>query len=281
MAVMNKIKDVIPHHIVELETELCFNVEIQNGYLQDPDETRLKWILSDCFNEDKLLTESWFFKDEKEEGVSTVLFEIGPRLNFSTAWSTNAVSVCQSIGLTQITRIEESVRYLLRTKNGGDGNLTNEEEQAILSKIHDRMTECRYNEPLKSFDVKVKPEDCQEIDILVEGKTAMENINKSLGLAFDDWDIDYYTQLFKDKLHRNPTSVECFDLAQSNSEHSRHWFFRGKMILDGKEMPESLMKMVMTTQKSTNPNNVIKFCDNSRFVGASTQISLFPKALHN
>ena len=25
------------------------------------------------------------------------------------------------------------------------------------------------------------------------------------------------------QLKRNPTSVECFDVAQSNSEHSRHW----------------------------------------------------------
>ena len=36
------------------------------------------------------------------------------------------------------------------------------------------------------------------------------------GLAFDDWDLDYYTQMFVEKVQRNPTSVECFDLAQSN-----------------------------------------------------------------
>lgn len=46
------------------------------------------------------------------------------------------------------------------------------------------------------------------------------------GLAFDEWDIDFYTDMFLQKLKRNPTSVECFDLAQSNSEHSRHWFFK-------------------------------------------------------
>jgi phosphoribosylformylglycinamidine (FGAM) synthase-like enzyme len=50
------------------------------------------------------------------------------------------------------------------------------------------------------------------------------------GLAFDNWDLDYYTELFKNKLKRNPTSVECFDLAQSNSEHSRHWFFKVIML---------------------------------------------------
>lgn len=45
------------------------------------------------------------------------------------------------------------------------------------------------------------------------------------GLSFDEWDIRFYNELFH-KLKRNPTSVECFDLAQSNSEHSRHWFFK-------------------------------------------------------
>lgn len=46
------------------------------------------------------------------------------------------------------------------------------------------------------------------------------------GLAFDSWDIDFYLDLFVNKLKRDPTSVELFDLAQSNSEHSRHWFFK-------------------------------------------------------
>lgn len=46
------------------------------------------------------------------------------------------------------------------------------------------------------------------------------------GLAFDAWDIDYYTELFRTKVQQNPTTVELFDLAQSNSEHSRHWFFK-------------------------------------------------------
>lgn len=46
-----------------------------------------------------------------------------------------------------------------------------------------------------------------------------------VGLAFDEWDIENYTKMFL-MSNRNPTTVECFDLAQSNSEHSRHWFFK-------------------------------------------------------
>ena len=85
-------------------------------------------------------------------------------------------------------------------------------------------------------------------------------------MAFDDWDLNYYTELFQRKLKRNPTSVECFDLAQSNSEHSRHWFFKGRMVLDGVEEKDSLIDMIINTQNFSNNNNVIKFSDNSRYI---------------
>ena len=51
------------------------------------------------------------------------------------------------------------------------------------------------------------------------------------------------------------------------SEHCRHWFFGGRLVIDGKEADNSLFKMVKSTQEETNPNNLIKFSDNSRLVG--------------
>jgi phosphoribosylformylglycinamidine synthase len=37
------------------------------------------------------------------------------------------------------------------------------------------------------------------------------------------------------------------------------------MVINGKEQPGSLIDMIMNTQNFTNPNNVIKFSDNSRY----------------
>ena len=37
---------------------------------------------------------------------------------------------------------------------------------------------------------------------------------QELGLGFDDWDLDYYTHMFRDDLGRDPTNVELFDIAQ-------------------------------------------------------------------
>lgn len=36
-------------------------------------------------------------------------------------------------------------------------------------------------------------------------------------------------------------------MGQSNSEHSRHWFFSGKMVIDGEEQADTLFKMVKDT----------------------------------
>lgn len=251
--------------VQQLDTELCFHVEISNKQLTESEKQTLKWILQDPYAPQSL-TE----KTNLKNAEGTVLIEVGPRFNFSTANSTNAVGICHSLGLKSIARLEVSRRYLLTLKN--NYNLSKQDEEALVGVLHDRMTECRYtsdNIPQNSFNEKlVKKEELVDVDVLKDGRNALEKISNELGLAFDEADLDYYTNLFKNVLKRNPTSVECFDLAQSNSEHSRHWFFKGKMVIDGEEFEESLIDMIIKTQEFSNRNNVIKFSDNSRLVDA-------------
>lgn len=87
--------------------------------------------------------------------------------------------------------------------------------------------------------------------------------SQELGLAFDEWDLKYYTALFQDDLKRDPTNVELFDMAQSNSEHSRHWFFGANIIIDGQPQPDSLMNIMKSTLSANLGNSVIGFKDNS------------------
>uniref|UniRef100_A0A8B9HZA3 Phosphoribosylformylglycinamidine synthase n=1 Tax=Astyanax mexicanus TaxID=7994 RepID=A0A8B9HZA3_ASTMX len=202
-----------------------------------------------------------------------LLFVFSFRLNFSTAWSTNAVSICQSAGLDLVTRVEVSRRHLIKLsetmpQNGG-------EMEKLVALLYDSMTECVYTKPIASFSVDVQPQKVFEVDILGKGRAALEKANDELGLAFDSWDLDYYTALFQ-RVKRNPTSVECFDLAQSNSEHSRHWFFRGRMVVDGQEQKDTLFSLIMGTQQHSNQNNVIKFCDNSSGIKGMELECMFP-----
>jgi phosphoribosylformylglycinamidine synthase len=57
--------------------------------------------------------------------------------------------------------------------------------------------------------------------------------------------------------------VELFDIAQSNSEHSRHWFFNGKLEIDGETMAKTLFQLVKSPLKANPNNSIIGFKDNS------------------
>ncbi|XP_064407824.1 phosphoribosylformylglycinamidine synthase isoform X2 [Latimeria chalumnae] len=255
--------------ILDIKKEVCFNVN-WTGSAPPTSEERKKilWFFGSPFDPQSISEEPFLAALDGE-----LLIEIGPRLNFSTAWSTNAVSVCQSIGLYAVDRIERSTRYLFRFKDSRGPST--EERVKVVSSLYDKMTECPYNQPIRSFEVAVRREKVNEVDILNHGRKTLERANSELGLAFDGWDIDFYTSLFQ-KANRNPSSVECFDLAQSNSEHSRHWFFKGRLKIDGEEKEQSLFEMVMKTQESSNGNNIIKFCDNSSGIKGGKVSCLYP-----
>jgi len=234
-----------------IDSEYCFNVDAATG-LTAHQLVVLAWLLRETFEPEQFGLESFL-------GSDGVVLEVGPRMNFSTAWSTNAVSICHACGLEKIRRIERSRRYRLRSA----GPLNEEQRQEFLGLVHDRMTECPYSEPLESFETGVEPEPTFMVPLMREGRAALERINQEMGLAFDDWDLDYYTDLFVNKVGRDPTNVECFDIAQSNSEHSRHWFFKGRLIIDGEEVRKDLIALIQEPLKANPNNSVIAFKDNS------------------
>lgn len=240
-----------------IQTEFCFNIEL-SAPLSQEEVALLRWLLAETFEPDNFSDKSFLSTDS---GPNVLILEVGPRMNFTTAWSTNAVSICRSCGLHKISRIERSRRYLILLEKGA--SLSKDALAAFLSLVHDRMTECRYPEPLKTFEAGIQPEPVKTVPLLSEGKEALIRLNKEMGLGLDDWDIEYYTNLFVNQIRRDPTNVECFDLAQSNSEHSRHWFFKGRLIIDGKEAPDTLMKIVKAPYEKNPNNSVIAFSDNS------------------
>ena len=83
------------------------------------------------------------------------------------------------------------------------------------------------------------------------------------------------------QLQRDATDVECFDMGQSNSEHSRHWFFGGKMVLDGEEKPQTLFQMVKATLQGplVKDNSIIAFHDNSSAIVGGPVRALRPSSV--
>lgn len=199
--------------VARAETEQCFNVECEGG-LSDAAKETLTWLLRETYEPELFGATSALVG---ESGSPVV--EVGPRLAFQSAWSTNAVSVCRSCGLENVTRLERSRRFKLFAANGA--SVDEEAVRVFSAMVHDRMTECVYDEPLKTFESNVTPEQVYTVPITTEGRAALERVDKEMGLAFDDQDFDFYMRLFCDEIGRDPTNVELFDMAQSNSEHSR------------------------------------------------------------
>jgi phosphoribosylformylglycinamidine synthase len=261
-ALLDRIRQRVSSAIAGIDTEHCFNIAASRA-LSAAELGALAWLLRETFEPER------FGMRSSLDGSTGDLVEVGPRMSFSTAWSTNAVAVCRACGLEAIQRIERSRRYLVRAPSP----LSQSERLAFLAEVHDRMTEEPYPEPLSTFATGVTPEATYAIPVLEEGRGALERVNREMGLAFDDWDLDYYTRLFTERVGRDPTNVELFDIAQSNSEHSRHWFFKGRLVIDGEDIPEKHLIALVQEPLSADPgNSVIAFHDNSSAIrGYSTR----------
>ena len=262
--ILHLAREKVSREVEDIQTEYCFYIESHEPLTPGEKETLL-WLLRETFEPHCLSSESFLDSDQ-------AILEVGPRMNFTTAWSTNAVSVCNGCGLSKVSRIERSRRYRLVLRQQGGEEL----KKHLEGLVHDRMTECSYRERLTSFESGIHPEPAYEVRILEEGKTAIEKINRELGLGLDEWDINYYYHLFAKDMKRNPTNVECFDLSQSNSEHSRHWFFKGKLVIDGTEVPHTLMEIIKEPYRRNPNNSIIAFSDNSSAIKGYSIKTILP-----
>ncbi|ALC38170.1 ade2 [Drosophila busckii] len=266
--------------LVSVRMERCYHLEYTKQQKHELSlEQLMRWLIKQPLQTVDSLGERPTLQAQQ---ANQLLLEIGPRFNFSTAYSTNCVNIFQNLGYSEVRRMESSTRYLLSF--AGNKLPSGVELTQYATQLGDRMTECPYtaeNTPVESFDEQLPLQQAawHYVPVLEQGRSALERINTELGLAFTEFDLDYYYELFAQTLKRNPTTVELFDCAQSNSEHSRHWFFRGRMIHDGKELPKSLIKLIMDTQANTNPNNTIKFSDNSSAIVGFEHDALQPSVV--
>ncbi|MBC8387754.1 MAG: phosphoribosylformylglycinamidine synthase [Actinobacteria bacterium] len=232
---------------IDKNFEYCYYIETSRP-LTKSELGILSWLLAETFEKENFGEKS--FLDNGKQSV----IEIGPRLNFETALSTNAVAICHACGLAKVTRIELSRRYALPAET---------DRSQFASAHYDRMTECIYPGPLETFEVGIVPEKVYTVPLIEEGIEELKKFNRKIGLGMDEWDIKFYYNLFVNKIGRNPTNVECFQLGQANSEHSRHWFFKGKLLIDGKEVSETLLKIIKSPLIANPSNSIIAFKDNS------------------
>ena len=225
------------YRTIDSDLTLCYNIETTE-LLSDSEREKLRWLVAETFESSKTGFESLVTAEK--------IIEIGPRLAIETPFSSNAVSILQSMGLKQITRLERTYIYSINE---------NQSVEFVLTNHLDKMVEQRYQNGITTFDTGVLPEEVKTIDLIGRGKVAIDEINKSLGLGMDKDDTEYYFNLFVNNLKRNPTDVELFQIGNANSEHCRHWLFKGQFIIDGVKMEKTLLELVQGPLKNLNSQN--------------------------
>ena len=195
----------------------------------------------------------WLFGNQpKINAASLDVFFVGPRAAMITPWSTNATEITQNMGISGIIRIEE---FNAVTKDfiGFDPMLSQK-----YTGLHQEL-----------FDIHVEPKPILDV-------ADISAFNQQEGLALNEEEVEYLEKLSK-KLGRKLTDSEVFGFSQVNSEHCRHKIFNGSFIIDGKEMPTSLFKLIKKTSKVHSNHIVSAYKDNVAFVKGPKVIQFAPK----
>ncbi|MFD2519076.1 phosphoribosylformylglycinamidine synthase [Salinimicrobium flavum] len=196
---------------------------------------------------------NWLFGNAQYLEKSAMAdFFVGPRAAMVTPWSTNAVEITQNMGIDGIRRIEEFIEVDSRYSD----------YDPMLSQKYDGLDQ-------KIFTIDIEPEAVMYVDDIAA-------YNEKEGLALNSEEIEYLEKL-AERIGRKLTDSEVFGFSQVNSEHCRHKIFNGTFVIDGKEKPSSLFKLIRKTSEE-NPNEIVSaYKDNVAFIKGPRVEQFAPK----
>lgn len=201
-----------------------------------------------------LLTYGPIDKQEKHTSSVWQTFYVTPRIGTISPWSSKATNIANNCGLDKVIRIERGVEYkfYVKSSQGSSADLSECKLDTIRNEIHDRMTEMVLDNIEHAQNLFAQPDatPLSEVNVLGDGRQALEKANETLGLALAEDEIDYLQSSFV-KLGRNPNDIELYMFAQANSEHCRHKIFNADWTIDGQVKPKSLFKMIKNTFEQT------------------------------
>jgi len=192
----------------------------------------------------------------EEDGLLLVV----PRLGTQSPWSSKATDIARRCGLDEVLRIERGVAFHV------DG-IDAASRGAVAPVLHDRMTQSVLTglEQCASLFAHPEPRPLRHVPVLAEGRSALEQANRDMGLALSGDEIDYLVEAFA-AMGRDPSDAELMMFAQANSEHCRHKIFNADWTLDGVEQEHSLFGMIRNTHAQAPEGVLSAYHDNSAVI---------------
>lgn len=193
------------------------------------------------------------------------LLLVTPRPGTLSPWSSKATDIAHNCGLSQVKRLERGLAFYVSAPQ-----LTEAQWQQLSALLHDRMMETVFSELQQAQQLFAlhQPQPLQSVDVLGQGRSALEQANRKLGLALAEDEIDYLQTAFEN-LGRNPNDIELYMFAQANSEHCRHKIFNADWIIDGEKQPKSLFRMIKNTWEHTPDHVLSAYKDNAAVMEGS------------
>jgi phosphoribosylformylglycinamidine synthase len=213
------------------------------------------------------------------------LFVVMPRLGTVSPWASKATDIAHNCALP-VRRIERVTEFRLQRKGGffgGPKPLTDTQRDAIAALLHDRMTESVAfdGEAARTLFDERPGVPLARVDVLGEGRAALERANAEAGLALSADELDYLLDAFARRLRRNPTDVELMMFAQANSEHCRHKIFNARFTIDGEEQPQSMFAMIRHTEAVSPQGTVVAYHDNAAVMAGGPVRMWLPEGFTN
>lgn len=193
------------------------------------------------------------------------LLLVTPRPGTISPWSSKATDIAHNCGLQQVARLERGVAYYVEAST-----LSADQWQRVAAELHDRMMESVFGslQEAENLFAHHQPAPVASVDMLGQGRSALEEANRRLGLALAEDEIDYLLDAFS-TLNRNPNDIELYMFAQANSEHCRHKIFNADWVIDGEQQPKSLFKMIKNTFEKTPDHVLSAYKDNAAVMEGS------------
>jgi phosphoribosylformylglycinamidine synthase len=200
--------------------------------------------------------------------AQTTLYAV-PRLGTVSPWSSKATDIARVCGLDGVTRVERGRAYLF------DGIAA--VAPALFNLLHDRMTESVLTDASALQHVFDAPpaRALRTVDVLGNGRSALEVANTEWGLALSAQEIDYLVRHFA-QAGRNPTDAELMMFAQINSEHCRHKIFNASFSIDGHAQTHSLFEMIRMTHAAAPAGVLSAYRDNAAVIEGGATERFFP-----
>jgi phosphoribosylformylglycinamidine synthase len=209
------------------------------------------------------LAELLRYGDAAAPAADGALVVVTPRLGTLSPWASKASDIAHNCGfaIAHVERCTEFTLLLDKPLLGSARPLDDAEWQACAALLHDRMTESvlKARDDARQLFSHKDAAGLERVDVLGEGRAALERANRDWGLALSDDEIDYLADAFANKLRAQSQRRRADDVRAGQQRALPAQDLQRRFVVDGQEQTLSLFGMIRNTERLAPQHTVVAY----------------------